>query len=227
MEESLQYFNEQWSEELFIQHWRAFSYWKPIYIGVTMISLLTVVCFKVLENVAFHSLFKNVFWEAETFQQFRFRSEKSFLKPALDVHFYVQTTFLFVFLFFKTAEPRLLLFVGMAILLALILKQLSFYFIDWVTIGKANYQYFRFTNNQGFRALGFVFLVFNLLLMNSVPLPYVAMLVVVVVLFYLWLIIRYLTIGLRYKLLKNLYFFIYLCTLEIAPLLVLAKLVSF
>lgn len=45
--------------------------------------------------------------------------------------------------------------------------------------------------------------------------------IIILCMFYVWLIIRWIFISLRYQTMKSLYFFLYLCALEVAPLLLI------
>lgn len=227
-QDSLFNLQELTSDTPFIQALKQPEFLKDVYLMITVALLLTIILVKVSRNIQFNINSKRFFIEEETYSIFRSKGQSRFLNTVLDINALVQFTFLVFFIFrdqiaYFSSDLMKILLVFSVLLLLFLLRIVSFSILDWLTSSKVNPTYFRFTHFNAFRILSIFILIMNLLVLSGNQLPFRNILFIMLGLFYAWLILRYLLIGVRYGVLKNLYFFIYLCTLEIAPILIVIK----
>jgi len=229
MQDSLFNLTNLTTDQPFIQALKEPDLLKDAYILLTLLLLSVIILVKVSKNIQFSGTYKRLFVEEETYSAYRKQSRSKLMSALLDINVLVQLTFLIFFLFreeltFFSSDVLTLISILGFLFVLFILRILSFSILKWLTTSKVNADYFWFTHFNAVRVLSFFFLIMNLLVLAGNVLPFKIILFTVVGLFYAWLILRYLFIGVRYGVLRNLYFFIYLCTLEIAPILILFKL---
>lgn len=121
--------------------------------------------------------------------------------------------------FFDNQWVNFFIFFGAAVILFLG-KLLVYSSLRHLLPSKVDVRYFGFNYAFWCFYFGIFLFLLNLLFLTSFSSPSIYYLFGIVGLFYLFLIIRVISISLRYNILGSLYIIVYFCTLEISPFIV-------
>jgi len=130
----------------------------------------------------------------------------------------------------SNSNPQLLLYCVLGISAVFLIKHLFLRILGAIFPIEKEIKQYNFTIGVFNIILGFTLLPFNLLIaygQSDLPKHLIYSSLIIITLIYGFRVIRSLLIGSRYISLHKFHFFMYLCTVEIAPTLVLVKLLLF
>lgn len=204
------------------------------FIIASIVLLLLLTLSKIVENSSLTTIaLPFVLSEQFSFQSYEVEIEKQATYTlivafvSLQLAYVVQVfnaeqLFLPWFQFGKVAE---LLALTAGIFLLFHLKFLLFNSLSLLIPWQVDTNYFIYTYKMNLFYLGIALFVLNCV---QTLLPTELLIIVytsAIALFYFFLIQKWLLVSMRYRLITSIYFFLYICTLEIVPLLLAAKLV--
>lgn len=200
-----------------------------IYIGLSFMTLLLMSFSYLLKQkkVTFYNVFSFLRSEQEGFRLFINQKRDKIKGILVFIFFVIQVSYLGSRFFDLRLEimPNTSIIGMNAIFLALILL-LVFYIKTVVSnqlshLSKADFdiKYYQFTYSYPLFLLSLCLFLVTICEYNYQFVYSKILYLGIVTFFYVWLIIRWIFISVRYQTMNSLYFFLYLCTLEVAPLL--------
>lgn len=204
------------------------------FLVLSLVLLLLITVVKIIRNRKVTDYLFSIFSsEQESFSYYIVGNSDKLLQQLGVLLFSVQLAFATMLFFplqmvlaLPIADWQLFLLSVVSIFILFNVKFMLFKTIEKLIPWQIDSEYYLF--NYRF-ILFFVALSFFLLLsvQHFHPKPIFNLLVLLImILFYTWVFFRWLFVSMRYKVVSSIYFFLYLCTLEIAPLLILYKFVA-
>jgi len=205
---------------------KATDFLPELYILFTLALMVALVFLRRGHRIDFVSISTSFINEGYTYSYFKANPSH---KPSLglfDINFVFQLSLaiylhvkMSVFASIQAIHPFIILagLAGIYILVRRALLRLLSFLLDEEIDGS----YFQYTFNNSHRIVGFLLIPLHMAYFNGIKLPYSKIIFISLFLLFIWLVVRYLMMAARFRKLKSVYFFLYLCALEIMPLLLL------
>lgn len=203
-----------------------------VYLISSVVLLLILAFFKVEEKQPLFGFFTSfLLSEQQTFDRYLSGEEHPKMNLLMILFMSLQASYLLHqhTVLLKYNLFPILVQLGMATIIIAFLFMLKFALfrsMELLLPWRVNSQFFIYNYRFALFAVSIVYFVINYFSYSETIANGPIFLLIPIFLFYVWLIFRWLYISIRYQVVRSLYFFLYLCTLEIAPLIILWQLID-